>query len=1693
LNQVFAIQAGLGFLGISCAMNRKSASKGGRSKRAAWSGGGSREAPRHRWQDPNAASRGRLTNLPRPNRWFVTVVTALGLLAFLVFLVLMRPVPTPLIVVAATNYEIPIPINGWALEDSNALAELGYLDVIDLSEKWNEGSCSVEDIIPTEEFTVPRSAPLIVYISMHGIVTDEGEPCLLPPHASIHDAKNWIRVAGVLEKLESLAPERNKLLILDCSRIRVNWNLGILYNSFAERVDQLVRKRTTGQSGQQLAVLISAGPGQTSWTSADLGGSAFGRFLQLGLAGAADQDSGFAWSRDVTLSELNAYLQREIPVWSVANRGEPQTPVLLPAGVDFHLTYCNRSAAVRRAPKALGLDISLDDLVPLWDQLDTLRSAHELVRWDPIACRDLERKLLRVEELAQGGAAYAEPANDTDKSQAKELLEELRDELKQISERADKAGNSLGSQLDISSNGNWARLPDAAHSLPASEYFGACEPERAESVRKVWDAIGQPDANLEALNTEGVDKGELAWSLFETQVLASAWKQQVFKLWSSSYDVLKTLQALRNTAEGLAVPRLNNGRPGDERANYYTRLLANEADIRRRLAEDILFVGERNAGDGRYDKLATEARGLYERTRVISNDTAIDLKVQDAALAETPYLAAWLCNPLSIHLAGRDKLIEEELIPFIQQTRQLGQEIGQHIDDPDYLPKTGHPPFHAIASRVRSQHQDVLKKAFDDELANLTTGLEDAQRLRAIEAALAVPLIPGKTRIELLAQRAEIATALHTEYFNSATDASPVPADEIDLRSGQESGDQSASSFVELVTNNWKRHPLLEILQIDPPSATAPEQWCEKAGAEARAELAEIRGTKSGNPPVTPAGSIASGRKELSDDERRLRAIAALSHGTVEESDNPIAKLRRYDVQQLLIWLGRRAMDEFWVGITDRGNEPPFFARAAEDFFASAEMLSTSATVQIDDSRGLLAKRWDSRASDSVGKDSKRIKIEADSNLLMAPGDDATVSIKVAPNSAVIADFPQGVAALYLRSGTERQSDVTIKGLPPISKSYMEMPAQGDVQGFSAVVRDAARIDVLEAAAFFRGREDVSQIIVPNLAGRLIVYPPNRYNSQSITLIGDEQQRLSIMFIVDCSGSMAEQTLDSPEVGGVSTKSRMELAKEAVNTMLHELARRNANKEDIQIGVRLYGHRFAWRQYAPFTYMRNVDYLEHRPSKDLAPSSDIELIHPIGRFDDTHAKNVRVLLERVKPWGLTPFFRALEESLSDFARVDPKSRPAIIAITDGEDRQWAPDNSSVPEPRPTTKEDVLEAWSQYRIPIHILGFDLRAGDNFSITAAEAQKAKTDYQEIANRTGGLFSGVSSGTELLRELQSRLAPGDYFVREVLARPGGTTSAPRSKTVNLNESVGIRLRSRQPKEFEVDFRGVSRKVVLEGGEAIQLRLAEGGRDIVAVEYPSSIQRELVANGDTRVQDFMLLIQRPRKNQDSVNFQFALQRDPALHHFTKRPVETWVEIMPRSDDGVKEEPYVFYDRNFEPDTPVPVLEWVATNWPAGANKAWVRFWCKYTATPSETFSLREVIDAPAKFRELSLNDLPGIQFKIEASDSPEPLIYVEESHKKGSPVSDSARVQFESDQGILPKIVKHQFDREHGIVTHSFSFSKVEVPNLDKLGSARISIASAQKVKEGSLHLPENERVEVEIASDDALFSPAATRNSR
>jgi hypothetical protein len=1626
----------------------------GRGKKAAWSGGSAAQAaPRRRWQEPADTRETKTARRRRSrNRWAITALMALALLSFLVWLLLQWNPKTPFVFVTVTKYDTPVPVNAWAVEDRAALELLNGSNIsVPKLPEWKADGNHFE-LLP-ESFHVNdyrQTAPVVIYVSAHGVVRDDGAPCILPPGASIHESKNWITVKQLLDEIhEKIPSSRNTLLVLDCNRIRVGWNLGIVYNSFAEQVEALVN----GKDWPGIAVLLSAGPGQVNWASDDFRGTIFGRFLQLGLAGAADTK---AVDGDVSLDELADYLKHEVSAWALANRGEPQEPVLLPRDAkSFHVCYPIRGSslpikstslkdltrAFEDAKSADNAELASAEL-EMWKQLDKLRDLN-LVRSDPAAWSNFEHQLLRLDELSHGGEAYAD--------EAKKLQADLHEKL----DKAVEAGKntSAGSRkaedyFGITRQATWMHKTDVGYSLPACEYFGVCTAEQAEQVRTAWKRL--MDSRVNGTADEIIDASkaaQVARDLTETQFLAAIRQQQIASLWPNTIK-LEDVQARRTAAEEASVPREPSGKPGDERAHYFGRSAADKADPQRRLAEDLMFVGQRNAAK-QYPKLARATDDLNAWTSQVMQDASGAFRTRDEVYAVTPYLADWLCSPLSGAIQDRQQLIVGRLVPLLQETGALNDALNDidKLKDAEYL-KPGTPlPLRLQAERVRSEF-DAIRARFEEKCKELAKkGKDDSAEWRQLEAALQTPIIPATARDKLRTKQAELATELHHAFFEHESEPKHN-----DKEGEAESAHQKhkESSYLETV-HQWKVHPLFEILRTAAPGIESPLKWSTKANADARSALKEHRTEKE-----KETGKVAAARHRLSDAETDLRSKAALICNPLNEKSDgkdAVSELRQFDIQQLLIWNGQRAAAELWQNTVRTDSPTPFFARAAHAYLHAADGLIeprlAAVTDQIDHIERSIPKPegFSIKPTAQVASENEKAAIVS-----IAVGDDGDSS-----------QFSSGVGALYLREGSQRLVDLPIQTDPPGRAGYVDMSAIGKKpQVFDMNIADASAYNsAMQAVVFFRGRDIPNGFDLPVLNGLRVDYKPYHYQDQSITLVGDRLQRSSIEFILDCSESMEEQTSIRGEVKGKNeTAQRLSLAQKQLKTMLDELVARNQQNEDIHVGLRLFGHRVGWfNGIANGTMLVQENYKKQEAElKKLGPSRDIEVALTVGKFDDTANEDIKHRIDGLKPYGETPLYLALKEALQDFQAESTDSRKCIIAITDGKNNQTSPD---------TYAEGVLETWKKYRVPIYILGFD--------ITKDEAEQARREYTELATATGGKFLPVNNGNELLNTLRQTLLIDLYSVLE--------SGHPPTK---LNESTPIDT-AQLPKDYTVSYRGINKSVRLEGGEAIALYMSDNGQDIIAKPYKPEIE-PIVLRAATSRKPLQLRIHRPMRDKahDAVQFSISLQVDPRADHFTGRPLETWLEITPLGDNSSEYQSYVFYDVNFEPQEPVPVLNWKALNWPKDATRAQIRFWCKYVpTTPTQAIPLRDLVG--------KTQSVAGVGLTAKTSnEGADYLVRIEEQHGPQPSGIYGFRIGFENELHEKPIRVIHQFDAHRGVATHSYYFPGELRESLERPQIARVVITSGKDLKDGALQLPPN-GVVLPISAAGELFSPNATINGR
>ena len=235
--------------------------KGGAKQPSSWRGSSASPGPtNHRWQGKESGS-GASTKLTSNRwKWRIYFAATLALVSYFVYLLMNEKPRTSVIAFAVTNYDPGVPLNAWAPEDVDGFRQLSeIIDLRDISFDWQDpvdGKAAWDNAL---EQATGRRQPLVVYVSMHGVVNDKGEPCLLPPSTSPLSSGSMIPVADLLDDLSERVPEqRPKLLILDCHRVLVDWDMGIVYNTFAERLDALLKASQFPSLGRVVCRLAGA-------------------------------------------------------------------------------------------------------------------------------------------------------------------------------------------------------------------------------------------------------------------------------------------------------------------------------------------------------------------------------------------------------------------------------------------------------------------------------------------------------------------------------------------------------------------------------------------------------------------------------------------------------------------------------------------------------------------------------------------------------------------------------------------------------------------------------------------------------------------------------------------------------------------------------------------------------------------------------------------------------------------------------------------------------------------------------------------------------------------------------------------------------------------------------------------------------------------------------------------------------------------------------------------------------------------------------------------------------------------------------------------------------------------------------------------------------------------------------------------
>ena len=450
--------------------------------------------------------------------WATLFLTLVGVLLYVIIWWPRRP---PLVIAAITNYNYPLPPNGWAEEDRNLLMRLegdkivrcravehdkGEVEDYDnlwlgLSEKAAfdrlEKRLREAEDVPGG----PNKNVVMLYVNMHGAVRAGGEPCLVPPGPFAHDSSKWFSAKALLVHLfgkgaddKSKLKKRLKYLVFfDCGRVDADWNLGWLYAGFPQRLGETLRDLALGDN---LYIITSSSPGQVSWTAPELQGSVFARYLYRGLLGRADKFGTEQSNKTVTLKKLFRYLKANVSGWVKVHRDDEQTPMLFGAGGEIEAD--NFPAKDDFPVVGVGGQPLEDRLAPdagqssdKWDKIGQEWKRHKKLqgsaaRRSPLKWQNYQHHLLYLDQLALAGKV----------GEAK-----IADQLTYVGQLADEL-----ERPDVGENWPGYSLPQAEHLMKKSRRPAASVSMPQAAAPAGSEAAKPPETPAETAAGKPVEK-----------------------------------------------------------------------------------------------------------------------------------------------------------------------------------------------------------------------------------------------------------------------------------------------------------------------------------------------------------------------------------------------------------------------------------------------------------------------------------------------------------------------------------------------------------------------------------------------------------------------------------------------------------------------------------------------------------------------------------------------------------------------------------------------------------------------------------------------------------------------------------------------------------------------------------------------------------------------------------------------------------------------------------------------------------------------------------------------------------------------------------------------------------------------------------------------------------------------------------
>ncbi|HEX3871596.1 MAG TPA: vWA domain-containing protein, partial [Pirellulales bacterium] len=1197
-----------------------SAPKKSKGSGRAWEGGGLENAQR-------VARR----NFFRRSRAFGMFGLVLVLIGVVIWLLIPREAATPLVAWSVTDYSDPIPVNAWAQEDlegfdllwgrvgpgrKSLLPGTSYNLVLEnLSRAWNrpdwhESVAAMREQLKRIKPGGPQKNVVIFYISAHGTLNDQAQPCLLPASPSGDDATDpavyldtsrWLPLKTLLSEINASLPAHvHKVVLLDAMRLDSDWRLGMLYNGFADRLATAVRE----SGASNMSVINSASPGQTSWSSARLRRSAFGHFVQRALNGKdADHDG----DDKVTLDELHQYLKRNVANWTLSNCYDDQVPMLFslgePADIQVAWVRAADTSGVSKPATTAAVPSSQADweaCFELWKVLDRLAPSTDdenapAPSVDVLAWGTLRQQLLRLEQCLHAGQAYAGEASRL-LARATALAKQLQKPDERMAaatfdvNMAEAQGLVTLDDVELTALVEQWRRPDpAAGAAPAGDMQEPFKGDPLVPVAAAWRWAGrQFDPRELPMILKQLDRSQ---SLRPVEPLEQRFLRLVQSIPDSvrkDPDIVPAAVGLRQRADAVSAAM------GDYRIHYFARPMMNRGDDLRRVAEDDMFVGApANLNDAQ--KSWAKAGDTYDTAHTRSLRLRRAMMIRDRVWSDLPYLARWLGRRGHHDRPGTPEQFASDLrrcATLFATNRELAGQL-EELHGAQYAPAYEGARFDAVLAKIdqlaKQQQAEFsqLRATFDAVVSDTVDNTAHVRNWRENGDLLATPLLSPRLRERLRRQYQAVEMSQSLEADDDASAQAAVAW--IPPLKGEAHPALALlpASLFEL--ENLRLEPARE----EPTGDDRPDRdrtvdqiagSCKLLRDRLRAVMPQEH--KWLVDQADKASESASPRTPLSAADQLARAAATLvPAATIYDRENAPNALRDYDTQRFLVWQTTRVLDDFWGPDETNAASDPYFSIIARRLLDAATTFGKRTGPEYREE----ATRLEQLAAAARAP----LTVETEKMRTGRKDGDLVEDYRVSAAQGI----PLGVAAMSVGDPSQRPVNIGTSSDALGQRAACDLrsgAAKGQLFGRREPDSAGAFADTLSLDVWYRAHRASKPFHIPRGTSDEIVTIKPPYVEPRVTVVGDSLRAGAIAFILDCSGSMAKVDPGAPA-------DRITQAKNELKNVLGQLAPAGTYR----VSLWFYGHRVGVDR--SHKVVRNDQWPEPI-DPGILPSDDIEMV-----------------------------------------------------------------------------------------------------------------------------------------------------------------------------------------------------------------------------------------------------------------------------------------------------------------------------------------------------------------------------------------------------------------------------------------------------------------------------------------------------